>query len=991
MSSFIWFHMVPVFTDRIISHLNLLHAVMREYDPRAIEQKWQHRWVEAGVFNSRPDPSRRKFFITVAWPYPSGPMHVGHARTYTVPDVISRFKRMKGYNCLFPMGWHLTGSPIVGATKRIAGRDEKYLKTLHEKYGLSPQQIDALKDPMSFARFWISESPMGYKRSMNSLGFGIAWERECTSLDPHFSKLVEWQYRRLRERGLVATGSHPVKFCPRDNNAVTDHDLLEGEGVGINEFVLIKYRLEGGSLVFPAATLRPETIFGVTNIWLHPGAAYVEIETGGERWIVSERAAEKLSHQEKEVRVVRSVKPRDFIGKKVVVPRTGVTVPILPAEFVQADHTTGVVGSVPAHAPFDLVALADLQRDEERMRSFGLNPEEVRRIRPIRIIELEDGGESTEELVRRLGVRDQGDAKKLDEATQRIYKLEFNRGKMASNTGPWRGMRVSIAKDGVRQELLSTGDADIMYEFSDMPVICRCGNPCVVKVVKDQWFIRYSDPAWKEEVRAALERMELIPPETRTYFLNVVEWLHDWPCTRRVGMGTRLPWDATGWIIESLSDSTIYMAYYTFVPWMRKVRPEQLDDSVFDYIFWGTGEPSAISEKTGIPSELLTRMRDEFTYWYPQDYRVSANELIPNHLTFMIFHHLATMPKEFCPRGIVSLGLGVLEGQRMSSSRGIVFAVSDAVEKYGADVTRFYLMYMCEPWQDFNWRGAQAEAHKRQLERFFSMAQEIMAIEDSRESPVDGWMLSRLQHHVAAAGEALEEFQTRKALQHSFFLLQQDVRWYLRRGGSNREVLRKVLDAWLRLLAPIVPHICEELWEMLGGRGFIADAPFPSPDESLRDRMAEFREEVVKRVAEDVGEILKVTGISPKRVVLYSAPSWKWAIHKRALEMAREGRLSVSELIKSVLRMPELREREREVAPVCQKLAIGFGRLPPEELEQLTLPIDEPALMEDIRTFLARDLGCEVLHFPAEAPDRYDPQGKARQAMPLRPAIYIEG
>ncbi|MGQ9582007.1 MAG: leucine--tRNA ligase [Thermoplasmatota archaeon] len=964
---------------------------MRKYEPEKIEHKWQQRWAEAGVFRSRPDRSRTRFFVTVAWPYPSGPMHVGHARTYTVPDVIVRYKRMRGFNCLFPMGWHLTGSPIVGAIKRIQGGDSGYIATLRDKYGLSPEEIERLKDPMSFARFWISESRLGYKLSMSALGYGIDWDRECTSLDPHFSRMVEWQYGRLRDRGLVTIGSHPVKFCPRDMNAVTDHDLLEGEGVGISEFVLIKYRLEDGSLCLPASTLRPETIFGVTNIWLHPDAIYAEIETGGERWVVSEQAIEKLTNQGRELRVLRSLKGRELIGKKVVVPVTGAVVPILPAVFVKPDHTTGVVGSVPAHAPFDLVALQDLQRSDSEMRSFGLDPEMVRSLSPIEMIEVEGGGESAEELVRELGVRDQRDLRKLDEATQRIYKLEFNKGRMAANTGPYKGTRVSRAKEEVKRELMSRGDAELMYEFSDLPVICRCGSPCVVRVVRDQWFIRYSDPAWKEEAREALESMELVPPETRTYFLNVVDWLHDWPCTRRVGMGTRLPWDSTGWVIESLSDSTIYMAYYTLVPWMKRVKPEQLDPPVFDYVFRGEGSPADVASRTGIPIEILEGMRNEFTYWYPQNYRVSANELIPNHLTFMIFHHLATMPRELCPRGIVSLGLGVLEGQRMSSSRGVVFAVSDAVDRFGADVTRFYLMYMCEPWQDFDWRGAQAEAHRHQLERFFTLAQELMEPGSSRESPVDRWLLSRLSHHVAATGQAYEGFQTRRALQHSFFLLQQEVRWYLRRGGANRELLRKLLDSWLRLLAPIIPHICEELWEMLGARGFIADAPFPTPDESLRDEGVEFREDVLKGVAEDVWEILKVTRIVPRRVFLYLAPPWKWAIYRIALDMAARGTPAVGELIKAALKAPEARGHEREVPPVAQKALAEVGRLPEGERRLRALPLDERALMEEVRELLARELGCEVLVCSAEAPDRHDPQNKARNAFPLRPAIFIEG
>jgi leucyl-tRNA synthetase len=491
-------------------------------------------------------------------------------------------------------------------------------------------------------------------------------------------------------------------------------------------------------------------------------------------------------------------------------------------------------------------------------------------------------------------------------------------------------------------------------------------------------------------VREALDGMELIPPECLTYFKNVVDWLNDWPCTRRVGLGTRLPWDDTGWIIESLSDSTIYMAYYTLVPWMRKIKPEQLNDSVFDLVFLKKGDAPAISKQTGIPEGVLKGMQDEFHYWYPQNYRVSANELIPNHLTFMVFHHLAMFPKELCPQGIVSLGLGVLEGRRMSSSKGVVFAVSDAVDQFGADVTRLYLMYMCEPPQDFDWRGVQADAHRRQMERFFILAQETLALDRSAERPVDRWMLSRLQHHVSEVGEALDSFQTRKALQHAFFLLQQDLKWYMRRGGANKHVLRTVLETQVRMLTPFTPHVCEEIWEMLGNQGFISNSSFPVPDESKRDPLAEFTEDIVESVTQDIGEILKVTKLTPKKVVLYASPAWKWKVFRKAVEMARGGHLYMSGLMKALTPEPDLKPHAKELAKYAQKIVADIPKLSAEQLAQYSLPLNEMELLADAKDFLAAEFSCEVQVFSADDPKKPDPADKAKHAVPVRPAIFVE-
>src|SRR5207245_1722514 len=154
-----------------------------------------------------------------------------------------------------------------------------------------------------------------------------------------------------------------------------------------------------------------------------------------------------------------------------------------------------------------------------------------------------------------------GDREKLEQAKAEVYKSGFYRGVLNENCGPFAGVRVEIAKEEIRKELTSKGQADLMYEPS-APVVCRCMTPAIVKVVDNQWFLAYGDPAWKAQVHEAIASMELHPEALRKWFDYVTDWLHDWPCTHHRGLGTILPWDSN-WVIESLSDSTIYMAYYT--------------------------------------------------------------------------------------------------------------------------------------------------------------------------------------------------------------------------------------------------------------------------------------------------------------------------------------------------------------------------------------------------------------------------------------------
>jgi leucyl-tRNA synthetase len=960
---------------------------------REIDEKWQRAWREAKLFEAKPS-EKPKFYLTVAYPYVSGPMHIGHGRTYTVPDVIARFKRMRGFNVLFPMAYHFTGTPIVGAAKRVERRDPSFIKVLVKRYGIPEEELPKFEDPRYYAKYFAKESDLSYRKGMEWLGYSIDWRREFTTVDPHYSRFVIWQYHKLMDAGLIVKGKHPVKWCPNCNNPVTDHDLLEGEGVETLDFTLIKYR--GDGLIFPAATLRPETVFGVTNIWLNPEVDYVSAEVGGEKWIVSREAVQKLREQGYVIGEVKPIKIN--FGGEVEVPITHKRVPILPAKFVDPDNATGVVGSVPSHAPYDYVALIELKRNPELLMRYGVRPSVVESLNPISLIELPGFGESPAiDVVRAMKIEGQSDPR-LEEATAEVYRNEFARGVMRKWVPKYGGMPVSEAKLAVREDMIKNGDAATIYEFSAKPVICRCGTNVIVKVVEDQWFLNYADEGWKNKARECLAKMHLVPPETRVQFEHTINWLHEWPCTRRIGMGTPAPWDPS-WIIESLSDSTIYMAYYTIAHIIKTIQdPNKLTDEVFDYVFYGKGDVSEIAESSGIDEGVLTSMRQEFEYWYPLDYRMSANELIPNHLTFHIFHHALIFP-ELCPRGIVSFGMAVLEGQKMSSSKGNIVAINEAVRKYGADVVRLYLMSTVEPWQDFDWRAKDAEAMAKNLERFISLAEEILSMKEGGQPEMgqpERWMLSRLQEHIMKTTESLESFETRKAAQSALFLMMRDIRWYMKRSQDERSrayVLKRVLDAWVRLLAPFVPHVCEEIWSRMGKTGFVSAAEWPAYQEELVDKGIEMAEDYLAKVIEDIGEIMKVVKVEkPKTLYFYVAPEWKRRVCAAISKEVRGGKVDMGKFIRSAEGELGVKVGMQELAKFVQRAVRELRGFSGEELDAMSkFELDEFRILSEASDFLRKEFGAErVVVFMADDEGKYDPNKKSEFAFPLKPAIYIE-
>lgn len=946
-----------------------------------IEKKWQQEWQKAGLFKSNPD-DRKKLFLTVAYPYPSGAMHIGHGRTYTVPDVYARFKRMQGYNVLLPMAWHVTGAPVIGIAKRIRRKDPWTLEIYKNVHKVPEKELENFSDPHYIVDYFSNE----YRKDMSEMGYSIDWRREFKTIDPQYQKFIEWQICKLKSKGLIRKGAHPVKYCPECENPVGDHDLMEGEGVGINELTLIKFAIDGSYLV--PATFRPETLFGVTNLWLNPQEAYVKIKIDRENWIISKKALYNFSHQKKNIEVLEEVDARKLIGKEAVNPLTKEKHIILPASFVDPEYASGVVYSVPGHAPADYIALEDLKKDQKLLAKYSLQ-EKVHNLKPRNVIQLKGFGQfPAEEIIQQFKVINQQDTQ-LKDATNELYKLEHSKGIMSEHIPEYSNMPVAEAREKIIQHLQETGNGSVMYEFAERPVICRCGGKCVVRILEDQWFLKYSDPQWKKITLNCLDRMQMVPEEVRANFEYYLNWFQDWACSRRIGLGTKLPWDKE-WIIEPLSDSTIYMAYYTIAPHIQKINASDLDDSFFDHIFLKKGQ-----YKGKIDDNLLQNAANEFNYWYPLDWRLSAKDLIGNHLTFHLFHHTAIFAPENWPLGAVVFGMGLLEGHKMSSSKGNVILLSEAIKTHGADVVRLFLMSSAEPWQDFDWREEEVKGTKKRLEWFIEFADKVNNLSKSKINlgqlkslpnelkPINRWLVGQVNMRTKNATQALEGFQTRKALQEALFLLKKDIDYFfyrIKHDQVNQEeltVLIYVLNIWIRLLAPFIPHTAEELWNRYGGQSFVSQAPWPEYKQNLIDLKIQKAEELVQGLLEDIKELKKILKTQPKIIHVYLAPEWKWKVLELAYEV---GKPDVGKIMVTAIQN-NLHENKKELASYVQKVSREMTKI------KYVGKIDEYNILTNALDFLSQEADAKIQLYQEPT---YDPQGKSQNAMPYKPAIYME-
>jgi leucyl-tRNA synthetase len=968
--------------------------VSERIDWNSIENKWIKRWEEQKLFQADPDDSRSKYFVTVAYPYPNSPQHIGHGRTYTLADAHARYMRMKSYNVLFPMGFHYTGTPILGMSRRVAAGDAELMDTFHKIYKLSDDVISTFVEPVKIASYFHNE----IKAGMKEMGYSIDWRREFTTIDKMYSKFISWQFRTLRKKGLIVQGSHPVGWCPRDQNPVSQHDTRGDVEPDFNEYTVIKFKSgDDGSIILPAATLRPETLFGVTNMWVNPDIDYVQAKVDGEKWIVSKQAARKLEFLNHKVEVIKTVRGREIIGQSATNPVNNAQVPVYPASFVEADSGTGIVMSVPAHAPYDYQALEDLKNDKKTQQEFGISVD----VDPIVIIESEGySGVPAGQAIKQVGVSSGQNDAKLEKATSDLYSHEFYKGKMLENTGRFAGMAVAVAKNEVKQDIVQSGAADTMYELVNKPVRCRCGTECVIKLLSDQWFLNYSDKEWKRLAHECAAKMDVVPQDIRQEFDYVIDWLRERACARKSGLGTKLPWDQE-WIIESLSDSVIYMAYYVIAKYVNSKAlsdDDGITDTFFDYVLLGIGNADQVARECKVPASTVEQIRKEFSYFYPVDSRHSGRDLVPNHLTFFIFNHVAIFEKDKWPQQIVVNGSVLMEGKKMSKSLGNIIPLRAAIREHGADTIRLAMLVSAEILQDADFSFDTVRGIRSKLLGIFEMAEKCKKPQAATGAELeDRWLASRLQRAIAETAASMDRLRVREAIHNILYSLEQDLQWYLKRtAAKGREnvtgTLSEFLDVQVRMLAPFAPFTAEEVWERMGNKQSIIAAGWPEIREDKIDLVAEESEFSIASLLADLQNIVKVTKIAPAKIAIYTSASWKGQVYKVILANILAGKTNFGEIMKQLITSPETAKAKTDPKMV-QKMMEDILSTPLEARNRrLQLAaFDEIAAIKDAVSLLSAEINkAQIVVYSEEDSAKYDPKSKSKSARPFKPAVYME-
>ncbi len=760
------------------------------YDPQSIEARWQERWSEAGTFRAGRRPGAEKRYVLEMFPYPSGAMHMGHARVYTIGDALARHLQMKGFDVLHPIGFDALGLPAENAA----------LKDGRHPAERTRENIDA------------------FRLELKSLGYSFDWEREIATCDPEYYRWNQWFFLKMLERGIVyrrigkanwCTGCLTVianeqvvddNRCERCGSPVVDKEIPEwafritayadellagldtlgqwpervttmqrnwiGKSVGAE----VDFGVAGSSEKVKVFTTRVDTIFGCTYVVLAPEHPLVEKLTVPARRAEVRAFVERMRKTDAVDRTGEGA-PKEgvYTGAEAVNPYNGEKVPVWIANFVLAEYGTGAVMSVPAHD----------QRDLEFARKYGL---------PVRVVIQPASGERLPP----------GDA--LEKAYTEDGRLE--------GSGPFDGLASAAARDrmAAHAQARGFGQATVRWHLRDWGFSRQryWGTPIPIIYCDEHGAV----PVPEEDLPVVLPPQAIITGTGEPPLAKVPEFVNA-KCPRCGRPGRR-----ETETMDTFVDSSWYYARY--------LSPR---DSTRPF------DPAAARR------------------WLPVDVYVGGPEHAVMHLLYFRFWHRVmhqlglVQEDEPCTRLVTQGIVNGPDGRKMSKRWGNVVTPRPMVERFGADTVRLFMLFASPPEKDIDWSDEQVEGLFRFLGRVWRLyhaRQECFGAKEATLKEAAGpWLELRRRTHrtvkrVTEGFGADLKFNTSIAalmeLVNELYALQP-------LAEPERAAVREALVALATLLAPFAPHAAEELWhEVLGkaavGR-LLATEPWPGFDPAL--------------------------------------------------------------------------------------------------------------------------------------------------------------
>lgn len=975
--------------------MNPSQASRKLTEYRQMEVDIQKQWKESKIFEvDAPisgDRSGAKYFATFPYPYMNGKLHLGHSYSISKVEFAIAYQRLLGKSCLFPLGFHCTGMPILACADKLKREVEQFgyppkfpqetvdstkplepinpddsefknkskskkskaqSKTGTAKYqwqimreniflrdadaiNLSGDELEAKIDEeiLKFVdpTYWFTYFPLEAMRDLDSLGLGIDWRRSfiTTDVNPFYDSFVRWQFLKLKQKDKIKFGKRYTIYSPKDQQPCMDHDRSSGEGVLPLEYTVMKFVLVDG---LPNVQ-KPVSLLGSTLKPLNLERSDVFVNP----------KANYIAFSMGDGIGICSARAARNMSYQNLTPKLG-----------QVDTLFEISGQ-------DLCGKA--LKCPITHETISISPKNI----------------------------------KDDKGT---------------------GIEFSPEKPG---EITKISDA-IVYMEPEGEVISRSGDICVVALC-DQWYLDYGNESWKLHVKSALDRLETYSSETRNRFDMTLDWLHEHACSRTYGLGSKLPWDDS-WLIESLSDSTIYMAYYTVAHLLQSgnlkgsdktsplgIKPNEMTADVWDYVF--LGDESCLGSTT-ISKENLDILRREFLFWYPMDLRSSGKDLVPNHLTFSLYHHCAIWDQDpnMWPKSFRANGHLQLNGEKMSKSTGNFLTLEGAINLYGADAVRFALADAGDGIDDANFVDKQAEVGLLKLFNYIKWCEETL---DSMSTLRTGDLTSfadktfdnEMNKLVIETKEFYDKMMFREALRSGFFVYQELRTKYKELCGPqglHGNLIRKFIETQAVLICPICPHAAQKIWTLLGHQGFIANSKWPQIDNFdddlsrafsyLNDSVHEFRVRYkafqASAKSRKSSPATMSTPPNTTKAIIFVAktfPSWQATICRvlHDLFIQHNGELPDNKIIsKELVKCESLKKHMKKVMPFAEFRKQIFLKIGEKAFDS-ALPFDEFEILEENMSFVKSSLELDDITIK-ESIESDDPK-IVEDCSPSNPAI----
>ena len=784
--------------------------MIERYNFSEIEKKWQEKWEKEDTFKVTEDGDKEKYYVLEMFPYPSGKLHMGHVRNYSIGDVLARFKKMKGYNVLHPMGWDSFGLPAENAAI---------------KHDVEPS-------------VWTWENIDEMRRQLKELGLSYDWDREVATCHPDYYKWMQWIFIQFYKKGLAYKKENPVNWCPSCQTVLANEQVVDGKcercgalvgkkelsqwylkitdyaerlldnleklpgwpnkvklmqknWIGKSTGAQVTFEIEGFDKGLDIYTTRPDTLYGVTYMVLAPEHPFLKELVKGSQYEEAVMAyVDKVQHlSDIERTSTTKEKTGEFTGRYCINPLNGKRVPIFISDYVLMDYGTGAIMAVPSHD----------QRDFDFAKAFDLE-----------IIPVVDPE------------RDDIDLDNLTEAFEAEGKL--------INSGKFNGMnnKEAIVKITEYLEEQGIGEKKTNYKLRDWLISRQryWGTPIPM--------IYCEDCGWVPEKEENLPVM--------------------------------LPTDVefTGKGESPLATSKTFRD--TVCPVCGKPAKRELDtmDTFLDSSWYFLRYCDARNTEEAFSKEKVD-------YWMNVDQYIGGVEHAILHLMYarffqMALYDLGYVSQEEPFENLLTQGMVIKDGAKMSKSLGNVVSPAEIIEKYGADTARLFILFAAPPERELDWSDQGVEGSYRFINRVYRMVYEFSQkykdvpdtyqVKNEADKSLAYWMNYAIKKVSDDVGD---RFNFNTAISTIMEMVNEMYRY--KEGDINPGLYGAAVKTLIILLAPFVPHVTEEMWEHLGYGGSVHDQKWPEYDEKalVKDTI-----EIVVQINGRIKEKINIAGDSSK-------------------------------------------------------------------------------------------------------------------------------